>query len=315
MMPEQRAFVDGLIALAPAATLLPATVLSREQRAFVAELVALAQAPATAGGPTKAERAFVEQFVVLARTVLPTGDPADEFNTRVANRWQEITWRVQGAVAARFADLDGNQHRFIRTLEDTPSLLRPLAKERDELTHSRLLAWALSRPGDLGRALRSAFVELIGLERPLDGWLVRAESVLGPSCRVDVDIVVPGRWRCLVEVKVDADERDGQLDDYRTHLDACCATLNIDGDLVFVTLDGREGSCGAEHHALSFDELLRRWLPIAAGAEPDALFLRLWLASIAQGLCGIGQPGPVATWSFAHRVAMLRFLEDAPEKA
>lgn len=313
MTPEQRLFVAQVVTLAPGPAA-PA-VLTAPHRSFIDGLLWLLDEGKAAPTVDAPRRKFVDSFVALARSELPTEDPATEFQRVVIDGWQALVWRVQGAVATCFAELDEDEHRIIRALEDSPSLLAPIDRERDEVTHSRLLAWALSRPGKLGRSLRQSFLRLLDVAQPADGWVVRTESTIGPECRVDIDILVPGLWRCLVEVKVDAPERDSQLDDYRLHLDGACQDQGIDGDLSFVTLDGREGDADADHTPLSFRALLRSWLPLALGSGADELYLRLWLASIADALYGIGQPGPVASWSFSKRVGVLRLLEELGEDA
>ena len=55
---------------------------------------------------------------------------------------------------------------------------------------------------------------------------------------------------------------------------------------------------------------LMDWLPQATGPETDALYLRQWLATIAEELFGIGQTGPLAPWGSSKRGGGLRFLED-----
>jgi len=310
--PQQRAFLDGFLPLVPADE---PVALDPRGRAFVNGFLALAREPAPASTDTAEVRAFAQDFLALAKAEQSAENPTTAFERVVIDRWQAITWRVQGAVAGRFAELDGRQHRLLRALEDTPSLLAPLELTRDERTHSRLLAWALRRPGQLGRSLRRAFLALLDTERPVDDWLVTIERTLGPGCRVDLDLFVPGHWRCLVEVKVDAAERDGQLDDYRALLDDAVAGLPIDGELVFLTVDGRDGETDAAHLPLSFRDLLVAWLPLCLEATPDALTLRQWLVSVATHLYGIGHGTPVATWGFSERVNVLRFLEDAGEAA
>lgn len=312
MTPDQRAFIDGLLALVPADE--PVT-LDPRGRSFVDRFLALATEAAPGPADTAEVRAFAEGFLALAQAEQSAEHPAALFQRVVIDRWQGITWRVQGAIAGRFSELDAQQHRLVRALEDTPSLLAPLELTRDERTHARLLAWALRRPGPLGRSLRGAFLALLDTKRPLDGWLVATERTLGPGCRVDLDLFVPGHWRCLVEVKVDASERDGQLDDYRALLDESVAGLPIDGELVFLTVDGREGETDAAHLPLSFRDLLTAWLPLCLDATPDALTLRQWLVSVAVHLYGIGHASPIASWGFSERVNVLRFLEDASEAA
>jgi hypothetical protein len=313
MTPDHRSFVDHFITLATPPA--PGGSLSTAHRPFIDAFLGLidgADAIPAADGP---RRDFVNDFVTIARSALPTDDAATEFQRVIMDGWQGLVWRVQGAVATRFAELEEDEHRLIRAFEDSPSLLAPIARGREEVTHARLLAWALARPGKLGRSLRQSLLNLLDIAQPVDGWMVHTESTIGPECRVDVDIRVPGRWRCLVELKVDAPERDSQLDDYRLHLDGACKDQGIDGTLAFLTLDGREGDADAEHTPLSFRALLTSWLPLALGSGTDELYLRLWLVSVADAFYGVGRPGPVASWSFSKRVGVLRLLEDLGEEA
>lgn len=303
-----RDFVNGFLALALPATHSAAPGLSSERRAFIDGFLEIVAVPPPAGPLAIDERCFVEEFVALARPLLSHGDATVDFQRLVVDRWQEITWRVHGAAAARLAGLDPSEQRFVRLLEDAPSLLGPLGRERDEVSHTGLLGWALRRPGELGRALRGAFASLVNSDVPDDGWLITTESVLGPGCRVDVDIEIPGRWRCLIEAKIDAAEREGQLFDYRQHLEGWCTSVNTGGELVFLTHDGRTGSASVQHLTLCWKHLLRAWLPLTDRPEPEALYARLWLASIAHDMYGISQPGPIGSWSFAQRIRMLEFL-------
>lgn len=313
MTPAQREFVDQLVQPAPAPA--KVDVPSAAQRAFIDSFLSLLGSPRIGAEADDSRRAFIDGFLTLARDALPAEEAPDEFERVIIAQWQPLVWRVEGAVAARFAGLSEDEHRLVRAFEDTPSLLAVVARERDEVTHARLLAWALRRPGTLGRSLRQSFLDLLGVTQSPEGWAVSRESTLGPESRVDVDIRLLGSWRCLVEVKIDAPERYGQLADYRRHLDAACQALCIDGNLVFLTLDGREGDTEAQHTAASFKDLLKRWLPHALGPGPDALLLRLWLVSIADTFYALGQPGPVAAWSFSRRVAMLDLLQDLEDPA
>jgi len=291
--------------------------MNTEQRKFLDGYLALTAEPvvvgATSGGDDRSQRAFLDGFLALAGVDQPEEPANEEFRRVVIDRWQFIRWRIEGAVSAGFAGLDLDQHRALRLLEDTPSLLHPLGRERDELTHSALLAWSLERTGELGESLRAAFLDALGLEYPTAGWQVRTESVLGPRCRVDVDITVPGIWRCLVEVKVDAGERDPQLDDYRQHLDHHCSMTETDGTLVFLTTDGRPGISEARHKSLSFRELLRRWLLLTDRPEPEARYLRQWLRTLAREFYELVVVGPAPTWAFSTRVRALDFLQSLGE--
>lgn len=282
-----------------------------EQRAFLDAFLVLAEAPAPSAELSKPQREFLSQFLALAGDTLTKEDAVTAFERLIIGNWAQLTWRVQGALAARFAELDDEGHRVLRALEDTPSLLAPLRYSHDEISHSRLLAWALRLGGDLGDTLRGAWLRRFERpELPRSGWVVRNERTLGENCRLDVEIEVPGEWLCFVEMKVDALERKNQLPDYRRHLDSACAARDLDGTLVFLTVDGDKSVDEVMHDRLSFRELLRMWLPLALRPEPNSLYLRAWLTSIAHDLCEVGARGPMERWSFSRRAAALDFLEE-----
>ena len=94
-----------------------------------------------------------------------------------------------------------------------PSLLGPLGLARDELKHSRLLAWFLSQRDSVGGACRRPFLEYVGLGGTvsMDGWRVSLERNLAEHGRLDVHIEVSREATIYVEVKVDAPERENQL--------------------------------------------------------------------------------------------------------
>jgi hypothetical protein len=285
MTPEQRAFVDGFLALAAEPTEAPAAL-------------------------SPAERAFVDGFVELAREALPQDDAATAFERVIMAGWEHLVWRLQGALTARLAALSPESHRMLRSLEDTPPLLEPLGCARDEVSHSRLLGWALRRPGPLGDALRAAWLRRFGREDlPVHGWAVINETPLGKQGRVDLVIEIPGHWLCYVEVKVDAMERDRQLVDYRRHLDAQCVARDLDGELVFLTVEGYASEEEVEHRPLSFLQVLLMWLPLAQGADHDAQYLRAWLTTIARSFYRVGGRGPLARWSYRQRRAALELFE------
>ncbi|MCB9764946.1 MAG: PD-(D/E)XK nuclease family protein [Alphaproteobacteria bacterium] len=309
----RRRFVDGLLALLQQDTS-SARELSAAERGFVDGFLRRLAEHEAPSGLSDAQRRFVDGFVARARPSQPAETPAEEFRRVVMERWELITWRAHGAVAIEFTRLEPERLRMLTLLEQTPPLLAPLNRSRDEVTHSALLGWALRRPGALGTQLRSAFLRCLDQRYSLDGWLVETERTLGKGCRVDVDITVPGAWRCMIEMKVDAQERDRQLDDYREHLDQACDDLSLDGTLVFLTLDGRKGKTRVDHTRLSFKRILGAWLPLTVRHEPDALYLRLWLASVARDFCGLGVGQPLSRWSFSQRIAALDFLNELGER-
>ncbi len=292
MTPAQRSFVRGLVALLATRRAEAAP----DVRVFVDGLL----------------RALREHSDANSASALPetTDDPARRVEALVIERWDDLVERVERQVSLALGALTEAQGQAQALLEESPSLLAPLGQGRDERSHSELLAWALRRPGDLGRELRERFLVAIDASQPVEGWHVTAESSVGPGCRVDVDIEVPGEWRCFVEVKVDAPERKAQLADYRRHLDASCGDA-VDGDLVFLTVEGRASvDAAVDHRPASFRDLMWAWLPLANRREPDALYLRLWLASMGRDLYGIDSR---AGSGLAGRLSLLDVLQGLEE--
>lgn len=264
---------------------------------------------------TPDQRAFLDGL----RAFLPDESAEARFRRVVQDRWDEIVVRVEGRAAQALAQLPTKAHQVLRMLEDTPSLLGPLSQVRDERSHTRLLAWALSLPGQLGDDLRRTWLKAVGgpvLDK--QRWTVRAERPVAEG-RVDVEILIPGRWRCYVEAKVDAGEGFQQLARYRASLRAASSPLQ-DGDaLVFLTLHAQEWPSDEtvqDDHVipLRWHDLLAAWLPLASGDGPDALYLRCWLMSVAD-LADLRATGPFATWPLSSRLRVLRLLTPTTEAA
>jgi hypothetical protein len=314
MADEQRQFVDQFMELVRGQAPPPVQATGLTVRQFVDTFVALANVPREASSPssssTETQRTFIDAFLRLAAEILPSAPPEDAFANVVISRWRELTWRVRGAVDERIGGLSAEQHAVIRMLEVTPSLLMPLGRSRSETSHSAMFGWALRLTTPLGLKLRGAWANLLNKpDVPLDGWSVRNEVILDRESRLDVDIVVPGFWRCMVEMKVDAGEGKDQLPRYRRHLDDYARAEEVDADLVFLTLEEQAAMHSAAPVRVLLQQVLKLWLPLVGGPEPEALVLRMWLAGVARDLCEIAGTGPAATWSFGRRVAMLDFLE------
>lgn len=311
MTPAERAFVDGLLALTRAES---AVKLEAAARTFVDGLLLLLQAdPPAPPALTPDQRAFVDTFVALAGEQLPQGDPREVFGRVIIQGWSALTFRVQGAVTADLAALDEHQHHTLRVLEDSPSLLGPLGLVGDEHTHCRLLEAALRQAGPLGDRLRAAFLERIGVMQRPSGWTVARERTVAHGCRVDLELRLAGQWCCWIEAKVNAPERDDQLSDYRRYLDEVAETERIDVTLVFLTVDGRSGQEEGRAQPLRFLDLVQAWAPLVRGPEPEAVYLRLWLRSLAE-LYGLRATGTSARWSVAQRAHALKLLAERTQQ-
>ncbi len=206
--------------------------------------------------------------------------------------------------------LPAGVHRCLRALEDTRSLLGPLEIAEHEPTHTRILAHTLRLNTPLGAALRDSFAKLVGANLLESQWHVRAESTVGPGCRVDVDVHVPGVWRCFIEAKVRADERESQLADYATHL-ANRARPDEATTLVYLTVDRQPARPEIRLVRLTWGELAVAWLPMVLGTEPDAGWIRAWLTGIVTDVYEAAADGPFATWDTATRVRVLDLFRPA----
>lgn len=110
-----------------------------------------------------------------------------------------------------------------------------LGRHRDELMHSRMIAWLLdpcARHGLGSRVLAELLEEVF--ESPWSGsGLARARTrceVALVSGRLDIVLEAPGLY-LVIENKVDAEEGEEQCAYYSTHLraDALCILLSPDG--------------------------------------------------------------------------------------
>jgi len=309
MTPEARGFVDSLLKLAAAQPVREPKPLEGEAMQFVRELLALHRDHPKPEAATRSREA--EAFVM--------------------EHWSGIVQRVESAVAAEYERLNEQQRELLAVLEGPKSLLVPLGKARDEVSHSKLMSWALGLESALGQALRKSFLTLVNADAgvPLPGWRVRNEVEIAPKCRmlernkvgtptkgrIDVHITVPQIWRCYVEMKVDAPERRNQLYDYSKALMAATTDEQFGSTLVFLTIEGRRSNDDVPHQTLSFSDLLAAWLPLSVGTSEEHAYLRLWLGVVAHELCGASGDGPMSTWSLSQRTRALRLLSGLGDKS
>ena len=241
----------------------------------------------------------------------PESPAALAFEREVMPAWPAITRRVDAAVTQRLREVPQSLHDAVGILAASPSLLAPMGRVRDEVTHTRLLAWLLGLPGGVGQDARRAWLNRLGVEAPLDHWHVRAEApvpALGKNGRIDVRIEVPGRWLFYVEGKIDAPESPGQLSRYHAHLTASPKTAGVGFTLVFLTVDGRASEENVPHFPLAFTDLARDWLPLLGSGGPDLTYLAAWVATILCDLTGTLPEGSVEGWSAVQKLDALTFL-------
>jgi hypothetical protein len=220
----------------------------------------------------------------------------------------------QARSAAARAGHDAFQ-RHIVEVSDTPllgeiSLFKAIGMCRVETAHTAALAWLLdaNKPHGFGNALFRAFVSAVRRGgsgggdwealNPTDRltYSVEPEYYLDPSCRIDLHIKghLPGGrpWVMLVEAKVDADERVGQLADYDQALNR--EWKGRPKPLVlraFLSACGRQASTarGTDWASLSFEQLAGAFLgsyPQLRGCAGHP-FLRMYLTGLFEDLCGL----------------------------
>jgi len=202
-----------------------------------------------------------------------------------------------------------------------PDLLSPLQQLRKETSHTRVLAWALTPSSrSLGHAALKAFVDRVDLirkdmKRPdvevdeaswdLAGAKVRAEHHLPGYGRADLSIDLPNAF-ILVEVKIDAKEREGQIKDYWEAAKKNAGTRTP--VVVYLTADPEDKRTEFAI-CLTFEQLLRDWLPVAAAfASAEHRYLASYLASVARVL-GLADAAGFDDWSFARRRKAIDFIK------
>ena len=121
---------------------------------------------------------------------------------------------------------------------------------------------------------------------------------------------------CWLEAKVDAPEGVGQIAKYACHLEKVRKREpQLKTCLVFLTVDGRDPESGSADINLRFRDLLRGWAPIVVEARgPDALYLRLWMRSLAE-LDGLWAQGSARRWPIAQQLRALTLLRAEPTPA
>lgn len=305
---------------------------------YLDQVVALAQAMQTDPLPSAQQRQlYLDQIVTFATDIAAqrrlgglTTPNIELFSRAIMSNSRDILWRLAGATIERRRSLTSSRRAMLGVLEMSPDLLGPLGQPRIETAHSSLLTHFLDpgTAGEVGLACRDAFVAL--LQNPttedeesvvpekltLGGATIRAERHLGQYGRVDISIE-SDRFVLLIEVKVDASERDQQLSDYASALKSLCAQGGRDGLLVFLTADPKQKpSTKAAIRHITFRDILMIWLPVAvAGRTSEHVYLSLYLKTIARHLYNLAEADSFDDWSLRTQRAALSFLETELESA
>ena len=131
-----------------------------------------------------------------------------------------------------------------------------------------------------------------------------------PGGRVDVRVELPGVL-VFIEAKVDSDEGVGQLATYYGALETERGTR--DGFLVYLTRpahDPPDKSIPCKH--MTFEDLLRLWLPVAGASDETHGYLARFLKSTAL-LLGRAGVGTFDDWTFGLQRAALNLVEARTE--
>jgi hypothetical protein len=278
----------------------------------------------------QARQQYISRLVEWGRSLTTQAEPVPateqlaNFCRLVMPNRQEILWRVTGATAQRRRALSAQGRTMLNALETCPDLLGTLERARDEVTHTKILAHFLdpSRSGGVGSACVKAFVDLIltsGSEEDMpalpDGLNlkdlnIRTERHLGKYGRVDLSLDSL-QALVLVEVKIDALERPGQLSDYASALDELYLSQKRHTMLIFLTRTPDQAPSikrSAVH--ITFRDVLTAWLSVAiSGRTEDHIFLSMYLKTIACHLYGLMAAGSFESWPLATQRRALQFLE------
>lgn len=256
---------------------------------------------------------------VLRQLIRAQDAPAVEMSSRNAFRTlfldtlDELEARWVADLRSRLAALPHSVLAQIAVLEAFPSVLAPIGRSRNEVTHTKWLAWWLDKPGEYGGLVRDAFGQAIGQRLPTDGWRVANEAMISPKRRVDIRIHVPDHALVLVEAKVDAPEGPDQLIDYRVAVDDQVRQGETPL-LVYLTRSGasdREADDAAHVHTtwLSLLRAVLERIRLEALAGPDGVLLGCWVATLAQDVCQVAGAGPVQGWSRRRQARLLDVLD------
>jgi hypothetical protein len=129
-----------------------------------------------------------------------------------------------------------------------------LGRHRDELAHSKMVAWLLDPCGKHGlgtRVLKRVVQHVLGLG-PLPSDLarvrVRCEVPIGDAGRLDIEVESAGFY-LIIENKVDAEEMPGQCRFY------CDNVKRSDAHFILLSPDGRHAIDAAECVPLKYSAL------------------------------------------------------------
>ena len=284
-----------------------------------------AEALVSADAAARQER-YVERILEFGRAL--SVEPIDADAAALARFRAEVMrddkgatfWRgLKDLAERRAAALDGERRRRLAVLGVEPDLFGPLDYTRAETCFTRVVAWALSPArlleaepvGGLGTAPLLALLAWLRARAEIPTWsdaeLVTITAVpelhLEEAGRLDVALMLPG-LALGIEAKVDATEGEDQLARYRS-------ALAQSGDpvvMMFLTKDRDEPETDKDAIPISFRDLLRLWLPVAAAGESGQhLYFCRYLKSVAN-LYNYVSTGSFQRWGVVTQLRALDLL-------
>ena len=154
-------------------------------------------------------------------------------------------------------------HSHCSVLRPPPDLLAPLGESRAETSHSQIVSWLMRGDSEEARRCRRNFLRLFEVEDDAAGFQVDTELTLGSGGRVDLALS-SSTHLLFVEMKVDAEEHGGQMDEYLQALHTLANSTGRKARLGFLTLPGATAASISESVHRTFLDLLGAWLPLVA---------------------------------------------------
>jgi hypothetical protein len=248
----------------------------------------------------------LNELPVVRKELTPAlrNDPLDDLATlgeKLSMATREVRDRANSAMSAHFGSFP------MTPLATGISLFEVMGFHREEVAHTRTLAWLLDpgKPHGFGSALLEIFLSHLR-ERAGDAGMealagmtlgvcleVEAEHRLASGRRLDVYVralsATREPWSLVIEAKVDANEGHRQLSDYHGSVTGGRAAL------VYLTPDGRlpKDQKDVGHWIpVSFAGVASAFLSGARGLvdAPGYPLLKMYLVGLLQAFCGIRCP-------------------------
>jgi hypothetical protein len=154
----------------------------------------------------------------------------------MVSRWNDI---LIGFKEAREQSLES-----LRKNVPHANILKVLNLAKDEIRHSRMIAWLLDKEGShmQGALFFEYFLNTLGLFEANYFYKEYQVERERPD-RIDISVYSPGKFVIYIENKIDHPERDDQLDDEYLSLNKNSDDWSVPYDkrhLVFLTREGRD---------------------------------------------------------------------------